>query len=109
MAPLSSCARRTPLSADEVHAVAVGRQIADLDGARELLDQRERRRADPELTEREQQVLALVAQGLPNKLIARRLAITERTVKGHLTHIFDRIGVTDRTQAALWARDHRLG
>ena len=50
-----------------------------------------------------------MAQGLPNKLIARRLAISERTVKGHLTHIFERLGVTDRTQAALWAREHRLG
>ncbi len=72
--------------------------------AREVLDHRDERRA-PELTEREQEVLALLAEGLPNKLIARRLAITERTVKGHLTHIFERIGVTDRTQAALWARD----
>jgi DNA-binding NarL/FixJ family response regulator len=74
--------------------------------ARELLD---RNRGGPQLTEREQEVLALVAEGLPNKLIARRLAISERTVKGHLTHIFERIGVTDRTQAALWARGHRLG
>jgi DNA-binding NarL/FixJ family response regulator len=74
--------------------------------ARELLD---RNRGGPQLTEREQEVLALVAEGLPNKLIARRLAISERTVKGHLTHIFERIGVNDRTQAALWARGHRLG
>ena len=54
-------------------------------------------------------MLTLLAQGLPNKLIVRRLAISERTVKGHVTHIFERIGVTDRTQAALWARSHRLG
>ncbi len=74
--------------------------------ARELLD---RHRAGPQLTDREHEILALVAQGLPNKLIARRLAISERTVKGHLTRVFERIGVTDRTQAALWARDHRLG
>jgi DNA-binding NarL/FixJ family response regulator len=77
--------------------------------ARALLDQREPQPAGPQLTERELEVLALVAEGLPNKLIARRLAISERTVKGHLTHIFERIGVTDRTQAALWARAHRLG
>jgi DNA-binding NarL/FixJ family response regulator len=51
-------------------------------------------------------VLRLVAEGLANKLIARRLQISERTVKAHLTNIFARIGVTDRTQAALWARDH---
>jgi DNA-binding NarL/FixJ family response regulator len=45
-----------------------------------------------------------VAEGLPNKLIARRLEISEKTVKAHLTSIFQRIGVTDRTQAALWAQ-----
>jgi DNA-binding NarL/FixJ family response regulator len=39
---------------------------------------------------------------LPNKQIARRLEISERTVKAHLTSIFQRIGVSDRTQAALW-------
>jgi DNA-binding NarL/FixJ family response regulator len=57
-----------------------------------------------QLTPREHEVLGLVADGLPNKLIARRLEISERTVKAHLTSIFQRIGVTDRTQAALWAQ-----
>jgi DNA-binding NarL/FixJ family response regulator len=56
-----------------------------------------------ELTERERQVLALLAGGLANKQIARRLGISEKTVKGHLTNLFQRIGVSDRTQAALWA------
>jgi DNA-binding NarL/FixJ family response regulator len=59
-----------------------------------------------ELTPREREVLALLADGLPNKLIARRLEISEKTVKAHLTSIFQRIGVTDRTQAALWAQRH---
>ena len=45
----------------------------------------------------------IVAQGLPNKLIARELSISEKTVKAHLTSVFRTIGVTDRTQAALWA------
>jgi DNA-binding NarL/FixJ family response regulator len=49
-----------------------------------------------------------VAQGLPNKHIARELEISEKTVKAHLTNIFQRIGVSDRTQAALWAKDHRV-
>ncbi len=52
-------------------------------------------------------MLALVAEGLPNKLIARRLEISEKTVKAHLTSVFERIGVTDRTQAALWAQKRR--
>ena len=48
-------------------------------------------------------MLALVRHGLANKQIARRLGISERTVKAHLTSTFQRIGVVDRTQAALWA------
>jgi len=91
-----------------IRAAARGEAPLHPRAAREVLDQRERHRAVPGLTEREEEVLALVAQGLSNKLVARRLAISERTVKGHLTHIFERIGVTDRTQAALWAREHRL-
>lgn len=58
----------------------------------------------PGLSERERQVLELVAEGLPNKRIAQRLGITERTVKGHLTTIYRHLGVTDRLQAALVAR-----
>jgi DNA-binding NarL/FixJ family response regulator len=58
------------------------------------------------LTDREREVLRLVTRGLPNKLIARELGISEKTVKAHLTTVFQRIGVTDRVQAAMWARDH---
>jgi DNA-binding NarL/FixJ family response regulator len=57
----------------------------------------------PELTGREREILALVLDGMANKQIARRLGISEKTVKGHLTNVFQRIGVTDRTQAAIWA------
>lgn len=60
----------------------------------------------PQLSPRETEVLSLTAEGLANKQIARRLGITERTVKVHLGHVFRRIGVADRTSAALWARDH---
>jgi DNA-binding NarL/FixJ family response regulator len=90
-----------------LHAAARGDAPLDPRAARELLVERERR-GGPQLSEREEEVLTLVGQGLPNKLIARRLGITERTVKGHLTRVFEQIGVTDRTQAALWAREHGL-
>lgn len=56
-----------------------------------------------QLTARELEVLGLVREGLANKQIARQLEISERTVKAHLTSAFARIGVSDRTQAALWA------
>ena len=63
-------------------------------------------RPRPALSPREEEVLRLLATGLANKQIARRLGITERTVKAHLTSVFQQLGVTDRTQAALWAREH---
>jgi DNA-binding NarL/FixJ family response regulator len=67
---------------------------------------RSERRAADELSERELDVLALVGAGLPNKQIAGRLEISEKTVKNHLTSIFRALGVEDRTQAALWAQRH---
>jgi DNA-binding NarL/FixJ family response regulator len=62
-----------------------------------------------ELSDRERDVLRLVGEGLPNKVIGLRLGITEKTVKAHLTRIFERIGVTDRTQAALWVQRNGVG
>jgi len=59
------------------------------------------------LTRREREVVALVAEGLSNKQIGRRLGICEKTVKTHLTNTFHQIGVASRTEAALWA--HREG
>jgi DNA-binding NarL/FixJ family response regulator len=61
-----------------------------------------------QLTSRETEILRLVREGLANKQIARRLDISERTVKAHLTSAFARIGVTDRTQAAVWAERNGL-
>ena len=63
-------------------------------------------RDGPQLSDREREVLRLVARGLANKQIGRALGITERTVKVHLGNVFRQLGVTDRTSAALWARDH---
>ena len=75
--------------------------------ARQLLTARAARPAGPNLTAREQEVLELVRLGLANKQIARRLEISERTVKAHLTSVFGAIGVRDRTGAALWAERQR--
>ena len=59
-----------------------------------------------QLTARQREVLRLVAAGCPNRVVAVRLGIAERTVKAHLTQIYDLLGVTDRTQAAIWLRHH---
>jgi DNA-binding NarL/FixJ family response regulator len=55
------------------------------------------------LTPRESEILRLIAQGHTNKQIARQLGISEKTVKTHCSRLFQRIGVVDRTQAAVWA------
>lgn len=88
-----------------VRAVSRGESPIHPRAARELLNARTSR---PTLTPRETEILAFVHQGLANKQIARRLGISERTVKAHLTSVFQRIGVTDRTQAALWAERNGL-
>jgi DNA-binding NarL/FixJ family response regulator len=63
---------------------------------------------DPALTPRELDVLRLVGGGCSNREIARRLFLSEGTVKNHLSRILDRLGLRDRTQAAIYARDHGL-
>jgi DNA-binding NarL/FixJ family response regulator len=87
-----------------IEAAARGEAPLDPKAARALLSARTVTSAAESLSEREREVLAMVAEGLPNKLIARELAISEKTVKAHLTNVYREIGVTDRTQAALWAQ-----
>jgi DNA-binding NarL/FixJ family response regulator len=90
-----------------VRAAARGESPLAPKAARTLLEARvETERV--ELSRREREVLRCVAAGMPNKLIARELEISEKTVKTHLTRVFQAIGVTDRTQAALWAREHDM-
>ncbi|MBD8608983.1 response regulator transcription factor [Frigoribacterium sp. CFBP 13729] len=60
----------------------------------------------PFVSGREAEVLRLLGRGLANKQIGTELGISERTVKAHVGSVFRRIGVADRTSAALWARDH---
>ncbi len=61
------------------------------------------------LTEREREVLRLVSTGATNREIADVLFIGEATVKSHISNILGRLGLRDRTQAAIYARDHGLG
>jgi DNA-binding NarL/FixJ family response regulator len=96
---------------DELHrgirAAAAGESPLAPRAAQALVSARAERK-EAELSAREQEVLTLLARGLQNKLIASRLGISEKTVKAHLTSVFQRIGVTDRTQAALWAQRNGL-
>jgi DNA-binding NarL/FixJ family response regulator len=92
-----------------IEAAARGESPLAPKAAKAVLTARAESRPAAELTAREQEVLGLLGQGLANKQIARRLGIAEKTVKAHLTSVFQSIGVTDRTQAALWARSHGIG
>jgi DNA-binding NarL/FixJ family response regulator len=89
---------------EAIRAAARGHSPLDPQVARTILHSRRAPAPVAELTEREQEVLELVGRGLANKQIARALGIREGTVKAHLTSVFQRIGVRDRTSAALWAR-----
>jgi NarL family two-component system response regulator LiaR len=93
--------------AEAIRDVHRGRPVLHPDVAARLM----RRVADPAaagpateaLTPREQEVLRLVVEGYANKQIARRLAITEKTVKTHVSSILQKLGVADRTAAAVLA------
>ena len=90
-----------------IRAAARGESPIAAKAARTLLTARGQR-PELQLSERELDVLRCVAEGLPNKVIARRLEISEKTVKAHLTRIYQQMGVPDRTQAALWAKERGL-
>ena len=63
----------------------------------------------PELTEREREILSLIAQGLSNNEIAQRLVLSSKTVRNHISNIFDKLQVADRAQAIVRAREAGLG
>lgn len=92
-----------------VVAASQGGSPLDPRVARSLVEAQRRApssRTDVQLTDKQRQVLALVAEGMSNRLIGRRLGISEKTVKSHLTTIYALLGVTDRVQAAVWAQRH---
>ncbi|MHB8507107.1 MAG: response regulator transcription factor, partial [Candidatus Dormibacteria bacterium] len=67
------------------------------------------RQAFPDLTDREREVLALVAEGARNQAIAQRLRISPKTVRNHLSNVLSKLQVEDRAEAILKAREAGLG
>lgn len=91
-----------------VRAVADGQAWLHPQAQRQMLDWLRRPpSAIDQLTGRERDVLLLLAQGLSNKHIARHLELSEGTIKGYVSQVLDKLGVNDRTQAALLA--HKAG
>ncbi|PJN55786.1 Transcriptional regulatory protein LiaR [Paenibacillus sp. GM2FR] len=82
----------SPAGADETSASGHQEEAAQLD----------------KLTRREQEVLQLIASGMNNREISEALYITEKTVKTHVSHLLDKLGVSDRTQAAIYALKHGI-
>ncbi|MBW3576873.1 MAG: response regulator transcription factor [Actinobacteria bacterium] len=104
--------------AGAIHAVSAGQAVLDGSIARRVLSSAgrrtdERRMPDPQafplLTQREREVLDLVARGLTNPAIASRLFLSEKTVRNHVSNIFTKLHVTDRAAAVARARDAGYG
>jgi DNA-binding NarL/FixJ family response regulator len=91
-----------PALAAAIRAVHAGHVLLHPDVARLLADG-ETRRAEVHLTARERDVLGALARGRANREIAREFALSEKTVKTHVSAILTKLGVQDRTQAALYA------
>jgi DNA-binding NarL/FixJ family response regulator len=93
-----------------LHAAAAGQSIIDGEVQRRLIEATTAVPVPPEsdgLTPRELEVLRLIAAGLSNSEIARRLVVSEATVKTHINHLFAKAGLRDRAQAVAYA--YRLG
>ena len=98
---LAQAVRLARAGVDQHDTAAIRRLVTALDRA-PVLDPR------LELTEREHDVLRLIARGATNREIAAQLFVSEGTVKNHVSHILGRLGLRDRTQAAIYARDRGL-
>ena len=91
-----------------VRAAHAGEALLDPSVAARLVEHLSREPPPERLTPREHEVLELICRGLSNKLIARELGVSEKTVKAHVGHVLAKLGVSDRTQAALFAVRHGL-
>ena len=95
---LTEAIRKAARGEAVLHPHVAARLVQELHGASQ-----ETRQLYAALSEREREVLRLIAEGLPNAQIAERLVISERTVKSHVNNILGKLQVADRTQAAIFA------
>ena len=93
---------------EAIRQVAQGRLVFPRAAQRWMLPSREPNRSAPELSQREVEVLEKLARGLPNAEIAAELTVSENTVRFHLKNIYEKLNVTNRTEAVAWYfREHR--
>lgn len=91
---------------EAIRAAHAGGMIVASGAAAELVDGLERDERERMLTDREREVLGALGSGASNREIARRLGLSEKTVKNHVSAVLSKLGVGDRTQAALYAVRH---
>ncbi len=90
-----------------IRLVASGQSLIDMNTTKQFME-RLTQMPGSELTEREREVLALVARGYTNKQIADTLSISEKTARNHVSHILEKLGLSRRSEAAAFAVEHRL-
>ena len=90
-----------------IRLVATGKSLLDAAMAKQAME-RMTQAPGSELTEREREVLALVARGYTNKQIAGALYVTEKTARNHVSHILEKLGLSRRSEAAAYAVEHKL-
>ncbi|GMU51675.1 MAG: DNA-binding response regulator [Candidatus Xenobia bacterium] len=91
-----------------IRAAAAGQVQLSPQAAARLLQEMRSPQSPDRLTERETEVLRLVARGESNRAIAQTLSIAEKTVKTHVSNLLAKLGLSSRTQAALYAVQHKL-
>jgi DNA-binding NarL/FixJ family response regulator len=90
-----------------IRLVASGQSLIDTNAAKQVME-RLTQIPGSELTEREREVLALVARGYTNKQIADTLYVSEKTARNHVSHILEKLGLSRRSEAAAFAVEHKL-
>jgi DNA-binding NarL/FixJ family response regulator len=90
-----------------IRQVAAGQTLIDANAKQYAIDKLTRTPGG-ELTEREREVLALVARGYTNKQIADALVVTEKTARNHVSHILEKLSLSRRSEAAAFAVEHKL-
>ena len=90
-----------------IRLIASGHSLIDTNAAKQVME-RLTQLPGSELTEREREVLTLVARGYTNKQIADTLFVSEKTARNHVSHILDKLGLSRRSEAAAFAVEHKL-
>ena len=90
-----------------IRMAAAGQILIDADATKRAMEHMIQMPGS-ELTEREREVLALIARGYTNKQIAEALTVTEKTARNHVSHILEKLGLSRRSEAAVYAVEHKL-